>query len=291
MGLNMKVITTIDECRGAVRQAQQSGMAVGLVPTMGALHEGHLSLVRTAKARCGWVMVTIFVNPTQFGPNEDFKSYPRPLEDDLAMCRSAGVDAVFAPSVEVMYASDTHTTVHVAKLTDGLCGPHRPGHFDGVATVVAKLFHIAPADAAFFGEKDYQQLSVIRQMARDLNLAIEIVSCPTLREQDGLAMSSRNVYLSPTERAQAVAISRALFQSRDAAAAGNTDANTIAQSARRAIVAAGIRSIDYVEVVDVVTLEPLITLDRIARLCIAVRVGRTRLIDNVALEEGNLSAD
>ena len=287
----MKVIATIDECRSAVRQAQQSGMVVGLVPTMGALHEGHLSLVRAAKARCGWIMVTIFVNPTQFGPNEDFKAYPRPLDDDLAKCRSVGVDAVFAPSVKVMYGADSRTTVRVGRLTDGLCGPHRPGHFDGVATVVAKLFHIALADAAFFGEKDYQQLMVIRQMVADLNSPIEVVGCPTLREPDGLAMSSRNAYLSPAERTQAVSISRALFQARDAVATGNTDAKAIIQSARSTIVAAGITSIDYVEVVDANTLELLTKLDRPARLCIAVRIGKTRLIDNMELAFDGRAAD
>jgi pantoate--beta-alanine ligase len=284
MSLNMKVITTIEACRGCVREVQRSGMVVGLVPTMGALHEGHLSLVRAAKARCDRTVVTIFVNPRQFGPNEDFTAYPRPLEDDLAKCRNAGVDAVFAPSVEVMYGADTRTTVRVAKLTDGLCGPHRPGHFDGVATVVAKLFHIAPADAAFFGEKDYQQLMVIRQMAADLNFPMEIVGCPTLREPDGLAMSSRNAYLSPSERAQATAISRALFAARDAVTKGNRDGEDIAEAARRVISEAGIRAIDYVEVVDAQTLARMETIDRRARICVAASVGSTRLIDNVALE-------
>lgn len=279
----MNLMTTIEECRGAVQRAKGAGKVVGMVPTMGALHEGHLSLVRAAMERCPFVVVTIFVNPTQFGPNEDFNAYPRPLEDDLAKCRGAGVDAVFAPSVEVMYGTDTRTTVHVTKLTDGLCGPFRPGHFDGVATVVAKLFHIAPADAAFFGEKDYQQLMVIRQMVADLNFPIEIVSCPTLREPDGLAMSSRNAYLSPPERAQAVSISQALFAARDAVAAGNNDANAIAQSARQALVEAGIRSIDYVEVVDAATLEAIAIIDRPARMCVAARIGKTRLIDNLTL--------
>jgi pantoate--beta-alanine ligase len=274
MGSNMNVIATIEECRSAVRQAQQSGKVVGLVPTMGALHEGHMSLVRAAKARCDFVVVTIFVNPTQFGPNEDFNAYPRPLVDDLVKFRGAGVDAVFAPSVEVMYGPDSRTTVRVARLTDGLCGPHRPGHFDGVATVVAKLFHIAPADAAFFGEKDYQQLMVIRQMATDLNFAMEIVGCPTLREPDGLAMSSRNAYLSPTERAQAVSISRALFQARDAVAAGNTDAKSIMEGARNTLVGAGIHLIDYVDAVDANTLAPLVKLDRPARCALPLESGK-----------------
>ncbi len=279
----MNLLTTIEECRSAVRRAQQGDQVVGLVPTMGALHEGHLSLVRAARARCPFVVVTIFVNPTQFGPNEDFKAYPRPMEDDLAKCRGAGVDAVFAPSVEVMYGTDTRTSVHVAKLTDGLCGPFRPGHFNGVATVVAKLFHIAPADAAFFGEKDYQQLMVIRQMVADLNLSIEIVGCPTLREPDGLAMSSRNAYLSTAERAQAVSISQALFAARYAVAAGNNDAKAIAQSARQRLVEGGITSIDYVEIVKAVSLEPIAVVDGLARMCIAVRIGKTRLIDNIDL--------
>jgi pantoate--beta-alanine ligase len=287
----MNVITAIDECREQVTSRQARDQRVGLVPTMGALHDGHLSLVRAAKARCPFVVVTIFVNPTQFGPNEDFKAYPRPLEDDLAKCRSAGVDAVFAPGVEVMYGADTRTTVHVAKLNDGLCGPFRPGHFDGVATVVAKLFHIAPADTAFFGEKDYQQLMVIRQMVADLNFPIEVVGCPTLREPDGLAMSSRNAYLSPSERAQAMSISQALFAARDAVATGNKDAKAISQSARRALVDAGIRSIDYVALVDAETLEALTVIDRPARLCVAARIGKTRLIDNMALSERELSAD
>lgn len=287
----MNVLTTIEQCRGAVRQAQQAGKVIGLVPTMGALHEGHLSLVRAARSRCDFVVVTIFVNPTQFGPNEDFTAYPRPLDDDLAKCRGAGVDAVFAPSVEVMYGADAKTTVHVEGLTEGLCGPFRPGHFDGVATVVAKLFQIAPADAAFFGEKDYQQLMVIRRMAADLNIPIEIIACPTLRASDGLAMSSRNAYLSLAEREQAVAFSWALFQARDAVAAGNTDAKAIQERARRTMVEAGITSIDYVDVVDSLTLEPLTKLDRPARLCVAARVGRTRLIDNVHLGIKEPAAD
>jgi pantoate--beta-alanine ligase len=185
-----------------------------------------------------------------------------------------------------MYGVDAKTTVHVGGLTDGLCGPYRPGHFDGVATVVAKLFHIAPADFAFFGEKDYQQLMVVRRMVRDMNLAIEVVGCPTLRASDGLALSSRNAYLSADERAQASSISRALFQARDEVAAGNRDAKAIAQLARSTMEEAGISSIDYVEVVDADALKPLEKIDRPARLCAAVRIGSTRLIDNVALGPG-----
>ena len=279
----MNVVSSISQCRDLVRSRQAGGASVGLVPTMGALHAGHLSLIQAARARCSFIVVTIFVNPTQFGPKEDFAAYPRPLEKDLAACRAAGVDAVFTPSVEAMYPAGTCTTVHVAGLSERLCGPFRPGHFDGVATVVSKLLHIAPADAAFFGEKDYQQLTIIRRMAADLNFPIEIVGCPTLRESDGLAMSSRNVYLSPPERAQAVAISRALFAARDAFAAGNRDTAALATRARCDMEEAGIRSIDYVDIVDAETLELLQTISRPARICAAVRIGATRLIDNISL--------
>lgn len=283
----MNVYSTIESCRGAVRKAQQAGTRVGVVPTMGALHDGHLSLVAAARARCGMVVVTIFVNPTQFGPNEDFQAYPRTLDADFARCRQAGVDAVFTPSVEEMYPAGAVTTIHVAGLTDGLCGPFRPGHFDGVATVVAKLFQIAPTDFAFFGQKDYQQLMVIRQMVRDLNIPIDVVGCPTIREPDGLAMSSRNAYLSSADRAKALAISRALFTARDAADAGKNNVSALVEDVRRELHGAGIASIDYVEIVDAVNLKPLSTIDRPARMCIAARVGKTRLIDNIALRDGN----
>lgn len=282
-GSQMNVYSTIEACRSAVRKGQQDGAVVGLVPTMGALHEGHLSLVQAAKSQCDLVFVTIFVNPTQFGPKEDFQAYPRPMEDDLAKCCRFGVDAVFTPSIEEMYGHDAVTSVHVRRLTEGLCGPFRPGHFDGVATVVAKLFHIAPADMAFFGEKDYQQLMVIRRMVRDLNFPIEIVGCPTVREPDGLAMSSRNAYLSPAERTQALAISRALFDARKTVSAGNKDAKCIISTAQNFLIQNGITSIDYVEVVDAQSIEPLDLVNRPARMCIAVRIGRTRLIDNIAV--------
>lgn len=280
----MEILLTIEKSLKAVQEVRQRGTICGLVPTMGALHEGHMSLVRAAKERCGWVIVTIFVNPMQFGPNEDFTAYPRTLEDDLAKCREGGVDAVFTPSVEVMYGSGNLITVRVARLTDRLCGLHRPGHFDGVATVVAKLFHIAPAHAAFFGEKDYQQLMVIRRMVADLDFDIEVVGCPTLREPDGLAMSSRNIYLSSDQRQQALSISRALFDAQTAVQQGQRSALELSTSARQTLTEAGIKSIDYVDIVDTETLEPLVEIDRVARLCIAARVGKTRLIDNVALE-------
>lgn len=280
----MQVVGHPEQCRGVVEAARGAGQTVGFVPTMGALHEGHLSLVRAARERCAYVVVSIFVNPTQFAPHEDFQAYPRPIEADLDACTRAGVDLVFQPTPELMYPAGAATTVHVRGLTDGLCGPFRPGHFDGVATVVTKLFQVVPAHLAFFGEKDYQQLQVIRRMVRDLNIPIEVVGCPTVREPDGLAMSSRNAYLSPDERRQAACLSAALFAARDAAAAGARSAADLVALARRIIESAGPCTIEYVEVVDADSLAPLATVDRPARLCLAVRIGRTRLIDNVALD-------
>jgi len=282
----MLVVTTVDKGREAVRDAQRLGRIVGLVPTMGALHEGHLSLVREARRRCQYVALTIFVNPAQFAGGEDYAVYPRPLEADLAACRTAGVDLVFAPEVGTMYGPDAKTTVRVASLTEVLCGPRRPGHFEGVTTVVTKLFNILPADLAFFGEKDYQQLTVIRRMVADLNLPIEVVGCPTVREPDGLAMSSRNSYLSAAHRRQASCLSRALFAARDAAAAGQRDVQKLVSAVRKTILDAGPADVEYVEIVDAATLQALAVIDRPARICLAVRIGPTRLIDNVAVDAG-----
>ena len=278
----MVVLEDVEPCRQAVRECQQQGGIVGLVPTMGALHEAHLSLIRTARKRCGYVAVTIFVNPTQFGPNEDFDKYPRTLQTDLSACEAAGVDLVFTPSVETMYPAGSQTNVHVSGVTEGLCGAWRPGHFDGVATVVAKLFNILPADLAFFGEKDYQQMVVIRRMVRDLNIPIEIVPCSTVREADGLAMSSRNAYLSDEERKQAASLSRALFAARERIQAGERDAARITGAIRREILAAGPVDIEYVDIVNADTLEVVKSVDRPVRICLAVRIGPCRLIDNVA---------
>ena len=286
---HMNVYADILPCRTAVRGIQRNGGTVGLVPTMGALHEGHLSLIRAAKARCTRVAVTIFVNPTQFAPTDDFAAYPRPLEADLRACEQAGADIVFTPTVETMYPgarfqSRTSTTVHVSGLTEVLCGAMRPGHFDGVATVVAKLFQILPADAAFFGEKDYQQLAVIRQMVRDLNIPVEIVGCPTLREPDGLAMSSRNAYLSPAQRRQAGSLSRALFAAVDRVRRGERNVAVLVGGIREEIHSAGPAQIEYVDVVDADTLALLSIVDRPARICLAVRLGSCRLIDNVGMD-------
>lgn len=280
----MNVYADIFPSRQAIREFQRAGGTVGLVPTMGALHEGHVSLICAAKARCTRVAVTIFVNPTQFAPTEDYTAYPRPLQTDLDACKRAGADLVFTPTVETMYPSGVKTTVHVSGLTDVLCGPRRPGHFDGVATVVAKLFHILPADAAFFGEKDYQQLAVIRQMVRDLNIPIEIVGCPTVREPDGLAMSSRNAYLTSAQRTQATCLSRALFAAADRVQQGERTVPAILGELCGTILAAGPATIEYIDLVDANTLELLSTVDRPARICLAVRIGSCRLIDNVGVD-------
>ena len=280
----MKVLAGIDETRAAVRDIQQRGGTVGLVPTIGALHEGHLSLIRAAGKRCTAVAVTIFVNPLQFGPQEDLDAYPRTTDTDLSACRELGVAIVFAPANETIYPPDAATIVEVSGITDVLCGPRRPGHFKGVTTVVAKLFGILPADAAFFGEKDYQQLVVIRQMARDLNVPMEIVGCPTIREADGLAMSSRNAYLSPHERKQATSLSQALFAAADQIAAGERRVHAVVERIRKTILDAGPANIEYVDIVDANTLEILEIIDRRARICLAVKIGPCRLIDNVGVD-------
>lgn len=251
---------------------------------MGALHEGHLSIIRATKARCAHAAVTIFVNPTQFGPSEDFAAYPRPLQADLDVCNRAGADIVFTPAVETMYPSGSKTTVHVSGLADVLCGPLRPGHFDGVATIVAKLFQILPADIAFFGEKDYQQLAVIRQMVRDLNIPIEIIGCPTVREPDGLAMSSRNAYLTPAQRKQAACLSHALFDAAERIRGGVQNVAAIVHQIHEEVASAGPAQIEYVDIVDANTLHSLSVMDRPARICLAVRIGACRLIDNVGVD-------
>ncbi len=273
-----------EPCRKAIRDAQRGQKRVGLVPTMGGLHRGHLSLVEAARKGCDVVAVTIFVNPTQFADGEDYQAYARTLKSDLSACESAGVDIVFTPTVEAMYPPGLLTAVHVSGITEVLCGPCRPGHFDGVTTIVAKLLNILPADAAFFGEKDYQQLVVIRRMVRDLNMPIEIVGCPTVREPDGLALSSRNAYLSQQERRQAASLSRALFEAVDRIKAGQDDIAKIVQGIRETILEAGEARIEYIDVVDAWTLEILSVVDRPARICLAVRIGPCRLIDNVGVD-------
>ena len=274
---------TIGQVREAVREARRRGERVGLVPTLGALHHGHVGLLRAARAENGFVVVSLFVNPTQFSPGEDYESYPRPLEKDLKICRDEGVDFVFAPQPAEMYPAGFATMVHVAGMTEKMCGASRPGHFDGVCTVVAKLFGIVRPDAAYFGEKDAQQLAVVRQMARDLNLAVEIRACPLVRDADGLATSSRNQHLSARQRASALVLGRALAQTRERIEAGERDAASVADGVRRLVGEESGVALEYVAVVDPDTLADLERIEDRALVALAARVGRTRLIDNVLL--------
>lgn len=281
----MKIAQRISEVRALVRDRRQEGRRIGFVPTMGYLHEGHLSLVRRARADCGTVVVSIFVNPLQFGPREDLAAYPRDLERDAALLRAEGVDLLFAPPEEEMYPQGQPLTfVEVHGLTAGLCGASRPGHFRGVATVVNKLFQIVQPDAAYFGQKDYQQLQVIRRMVLDTNLPVEIVGCPIVREPDGLAMSSRNVYLTPPERTAARVLSQALAAARGRAAAGERDAAALQAHVQAVIAAEPLARIDYVAIVDAESLQPVERLSGRVLVALAVYIGRTRLIDNTVLE-------
>ena len=279
----MKICARIADARIACRDLRRSGERLGLVPTMGALHAGHLSLVRAARTECETVAVSIFVNPTQFGPAEDFAKYPRPFEADCAALEKAGVDVVFAPAAEEMYRKGETTWVTVEGLSEKLDGGSRPGHFRGVATVVAKLFHVIEPDMAFFGQKDAAQLAVIRRMVRDLNFPVEIVGCPIVREADGLALSSRNVYLSADQRGRALVLSRALREVEKAFQSGERDANTLAQCGRVAIAGEPNVRLDYFEIVDPDTLDPVVRIAGRALVAVAAFVGATRLIDNVVL--------
>jgi pantoate--beta-alanine ligase len=278
-------IHTIAEMRSAVAGARRAGRAVGLVPTMGALHEGHAELIRRARAGAGFLVVSVFVNPIQFDRRDDYERYPQTLAEDLDTCRALGVDAVFAPSAEEMYPQPQLAFVEVAALPDRLCGAFRPGHFRGVATVVAKLFHIVQPDKAWFGEKDAQQLAVIRRMAADLDMPVEIVGVPTVRETDGLAMSSRNRRLSPEERAAAPALYRALREAEAAIRRGCAGADA-ARSVALAVLAphAQIR-LEYLEIVDEWTFQPVQRIAGPVRIAAAVWLGQTRLIDNLAVAD------
>ncbi|HUF87085.1 MAG TPA: pantoate--beta-alanine ligase [Thermohalobaculum sp.] len=281
----METVRTVDELRARVRGWRGRGARVGLVPTMGALHEGHLELVRLAARRAGRVVTTIFVNPTQFGPGEDLAAYPRDEARDGAMLEGAGCDLLFAPPAAEMYPEGFATRVRVERLTECLCGPLRPGHFEGVALVVTKLLNQAQADMAVFGEKDWQQLVVIRRLARDLDIATEIVGAPVVREPDGLAMSSRNRYLARAERAVAGRLNEVLFAAAERIARGAL-AGAEAAAAAGALRGAGFDAVDYVECRAAGTLEPVERFDpaRPARLFAAARIGRTRLIDNVPVQ-------
>lgn len=277
----MQIARTVDECRAL--RAELSGV-VGLVPTMGALHEGHRSLMRRARAECDRVVATIFVNPTQFAPGEDYTAYPRPEDADLAICEGEGVDLVFIPQVEDIYPEGATTTVSVGALSTILEGASRPGHFDGVATVVTKLFAITRPDRGYFGQKDAQQLMVIRRLARDLRLGVEVVGCPIVREEGGLALSSRNAYLTDEERTQARSISRGLRQAETGWLGGLRDASALRQMVHDSIAAQPLARIDYVSLADAESLaecEGRVTRD--ALLSVAVRFGKARLIDNTVL--------
>jgi pantoate--beta-alanine ligase len=280
------VVRTVADLRRAVGDVRKAGRTIGLIPTMGALHAGHVSLVQGALDRGDVPAASIFVNPTQFGPNEDFAAYPRGEADDFARLEEAGCRIAFAPGVEEMYPGPGPqlTTVTVGgSITEGLCGPFRPGHFQGVATVVCKLLLMAMPDRGYFGEKDYQQLQVLKRMARDLNLPVEIVGMPTLREPDGLAMSSRNRYLTSEERGVALAVYRELTKAADAVRGGKASCSDVSVAATAALRAAGFGKVDYFTVVDAESLAPLDRVDRPARIAAAAWLGRTRLIDNVAV--------
>lgn len=279
----MHIIRTVDELRAWSRAARAAGKAVGLVPTMGALHAGHASLMQAARTRCDLVAVSIFVNPTQFGPNEDFARYPRSFDADCALAEQQGVDAIFAPSVEELYPDGAETFVEVEGLSNRLDGASRPGHFRGVATVVTKLLIAAEPDRAYFGQKDAAQVAVLRRMVRDLRLATELVICPIAREHEGLALSSRNVYLSPQERSQALALSRAINTVEDLVGHGQRNASTLMEAAEAVLGAEPLIRVDYIAVVDWATLQPVESAAPGTLFAIAAWVGETRLIDNAIL--------
>ncbi len=280
----MEITGKIDEVRKQVKEWKGQGLTVGLVPTMGYLHEGHKSLIDRAVAENDRVVVSDFVNPIQFGVNEDLATYPRDIEADKKLCEQAGADLVFHPEPEEMYAPDFSTYVEMQKVSEGLCGKTRPTHFRGVCTVVCKLFHIVTPDRAYFGQKDAQQMAVIRRMVRDLNMDIEIVGCPIIREKDGLAKSSRNTYLNEEERKAALVLSKAIFYGEDMMKNGERDAETIVTAMRRLIEAEPMAKIDYVEMVDADSIEPLTRAEGRVLTAVAVYIGSTRLIDNFIME-------
>jgi len=286
----MNVARDITTTRTTIRAARQAGRRIGLVPTMGALHTGHVSLIDAARRDGTYVVVSIFVNPTQFGPGEDYLSYPRDTAGDLRICDEAGVDLVFLPAAEDMYRPDAVTRVHIAGLTDTLCGPFRPGHFDGVATVCTKLFNIVQPDVVYLGQKDAQQLAVIRRLVRDLDLPLEIVGCPTIREPDGLAMSSRNAYLSPAERRQATCLYRALCAAREQIQGGQREPAAVTGAMRQIIAESGPARIDYISVVDPESMQPVSKIEKPVLVALAVRIGPTRLIDNLLVDPGAAGA-
>ena len=280
----MKIVETVKEVREQVKEWKKQGLTVGFVPTMGYLHEGHKSLMDAARKDNDKVVVSIFVNPMQFGPTEDLATYPRDLNHDAALCESAGVDLIFHPEAEEMYEKDFCSFVDMTGLTEGLCGKTRPIHFRGVCTVVNKLFNIVTPDHAYFGQKDGQQLAVIKRMVRDLNMDIEIVGCPIVREEDGLAKSSRNTYLSSEERKAALILSKTVALGKELAKT-EKDANKVVEAMKKNIETEPLAKIDYVEAVDALSMAPVEKLEGTCMLAMAVYIGKTRLIDNTLINE------
>lgn len=280
----MKIVGTVKEVREQVKEWKKQGLSVGFVPTMGYLHEGHKSLMDVARKGNDKVVVSIFVNPMQFGPTEDLATYPRDLNHDAALCESAGVDLIFHPEAEEMYEKDFCSFVDMTGLTEGLCGKTRPIHFRGVCTVVNKLFNIVTPDHAYFGQKDGQQLAVIKRMVRDLNMDIEIVGCPIVREEDGLAKSSRNTYLSSEERKAALILSKTVALGKELAKT-EKDANKVVEAMKKNIETEPLAKIDYVEAVDALSMAPVEKLEGTCMLAMAVYIGKTRLIDNTLINE------
>ncbi|MHC5082431.1 MAG: pantoate--beta-alanine ligase [Planctomycetota bacterium] len=279
----MKIVHKIEEVRTEVAKSRKADKKIGLVPTMGALHAGHGSLIEAAVAECDYVIVTIFINPTQFAPSEDMDKYPRTLDADTALCEKLGASLFFAPSADVMYPDPQLSWVDVEKLTDHLCGASRPGHFRGVTTVCTKLFNITTPDIAYFGQKDAQQALVIRRMVADLNTPLEIKVCPIIREPDGLAMSSRNQYLSTDQRKRALCLNQALTACKEQIEAGQRNASILIAE-MESIIQKAKGDIDYITITDPQTLEPIETIKNKALIALAVKIGQTRLIDNVIIE-------
>lgn len=281
----MQIIRTIKNLRNAINRAKLKDKTIGFVPTMGALHQGHLSLMRQAVKDNDIVVVSIFVNPTQFGPKEDFKKYPRNLKQDARLCRKVGVDIIFYPDIKEMYPDNYKTYVEVYNLSDCLCGKFRPGHFRGVATVVTKLFNIVSPDIAYFGQKDAQQAIIIQKMASDLNMPLKIKIMPTVRDNDGLALSSRNVYLNPEERKDALVLSKALNLAKGLIKASIKDTHKIIARMRKLIAAKKTSKVDYISIVDLDNLKPIKKISDTCLIALAVWVGKTRLIDNIIVKK------
>lgn len=276
----MKIVHTVKEVRETINNWKKEGKTIGLVPTMGYLHEGHQSLIKASVAGNDKTVVSVFVNPTQFGPNEDYASYPRDLKKDAALCEATGADLIFNPEPEEMYPDGFCSYVNITGLSDSLCGKSRPIHFKGVCTVVSKLFNIVTPDRAYFGEKDAQQLAIIRRMVKDLNFPLEIVGCPIIREKDGLAKSSRNTYLNTEERKAALILSKSIFAGKEMVENGETDANAVVARMKEIINSEPLAVIDYVEMVNMDTMKNIDTIEGSVLCAIAVKIGKTRLIDN-----------